>query len=81
MQSPELRPSTSLSQLDDLEEDSFAFLHPADDDWDDLADDQDGVYSDFGVVFGQESPGAEAKDGRTYEEYLDELDGICWVSR
>lgn len=81
VQSPELRPSTSLSQLDDLEEDSFAFLHPADDDWDDLADDQDGVYSDFGVVFGQDSPGAEAKDGRTYEEYLDELDGICWVSR
>ncbi|KAK7427239.1 hypothetical protein QQZ08_006175 [Neonectria magnoliae] len=82
IQSPELRPSSSLSQLDDLEEDSFAFLHPADDDWDDLGDDnQDGVYSDFSVVFNQESSGGETKDERTYEEYLDELDGICWVSR
>ncbi|KPM36389.1 hypothetical protein AK830_g10168 [Neonectria ditissima] len=82
VQSPELRPSSSLSQLDDLEEDSFAFLHPADDDWDDLGDDnQDGVYSDFNVMFGQDSTDGETKDERTYEEYLDELDGICWVSR
>ncbi|KAF7552716.1 hypothetical protein G7Z17_g4108 [Cylindrodendrum hubeiense] len=81
VQSPELRPSTSLSHLDDLEEDSFAFMHPEVDDWDELGDDQDNVYSDFSVMFGQESPGAEGKDERTYEEYLDELDGICWVSR
>ncbi|KAH7140897.1 hypothetical protein EDB81DRAFT_67076 [Dactylonectria macrodidyma] len=85
VQSPELRPSLpsmSLPQLDDLEEDSFAFLHPADDDWDDGADDQDSVYTDFSVVFGQENPGgSDNKDERTYEEYLDELDGICWVSR
>lgn len=77
--SPELRPSGG--SLDDLEEDSFAFLHPEDDDWDDGTDDPDNVYSDFSVIFGDGTPGAEAQDERTYEEYLDELDGICWVSR
>lgn len=82
VQSPELRPASSQVPLDDLEEDSFAFLHPPDDDWDDMGDGQeDSVYSDFSVLFGQEAPGPEANDERTYEEYLDELDGICWVSR
>ncbi|KAH6892396.1 hypothetical protein B0T10DRAFT_294210 [Thelonectria olida] len=92
VQSPELRPSSPLQQLDDLEEDSFAFLHPPVDDeydWDDSGggigddDQEDSVYSDFSVVFGQDSPATadEASDERSYEEYLDELDGICWVSR
>ncbi|KAI5460891.1 hypothetical protein BGZ63DRAFT_357451 [Mariannaea sp. PMI_226] len=92
VQSPELRPLRTSLSLDDLEEDSFAFLHPPVDDydydWDDsnggLGDDQDdGVYSDFSVVFGQDkaSTADATNDDRTYEEYLDELDGICWVSR
>lgn len=100
VQSPELRPSTPLQQLDDLEEDSFAFLHPVVDDddydWDDSGSgsnsarkpgddgqEEDGVYSDFSVVFAQDSPAAAdaASDDLSYEEYLDELDGICWVSR
>lgn len=76
--SPELRPVPPV--LDDLEEDSFAFMHPADDAWDDVGDDQDCVYSDFDVLFGQSAEDAEGED-RTYEEYLDELDGICWMSR
>ncbi|KAF7563646.1 hypothetical protein G7046_g451 [Stylonectria norvegica] len=79
VQSPELRPSPA--PLDDLEEDSFAFLHPNDDDWDDGGDDPEGVYSDFSVIFGQGTPGPEPQDERTYEEYLDELDGLCWVTR
>lgn len=70
----------SLLSLDDVEEDSFAFLHPEDDDWDD-GEDGDNVYSDFSVIFGQGSPVVEAQEERTYEEYLDELDGICWVTR
>ncbi|CAM1509791.1 Fc.00g001260.m01.CDS01 [Cosmosporella sp. VM-42] len=79
VQSPELRPSSM--PLDDLDEDCFGYLHPEDDDWDDGADDPDNVYSDFSVIFGEGSPGAEAQEERTYEEYLDELDGICWVTR
>lgn len=79
IQSPELRPS--LVSLDDLEEDSFGYLHLEEDDWDDGAEDPDNVYSDFSVIFGEGSPGAEAQEDRTYEEYLDELDGLCWVTR
>ncbi|KAF4463913.1 hypothetical protein FALBO_9257 [Fusarium albosuccineum] len=81
IRSPELRPSSPLPPLDDVEEDSFAFMHPADDDWDDTGDDQESVYSDFNVLFGQGSEGTGGEDERSYEEYLDELDGICWMSR
>jgi hypothetical protein len=79
--SPELRPTAPLPPLDDLEEDSFAYMHPADDDWDDVGDDQDSVYSDFSVLFGQSDDGNNGEEDRSYEEYLDELDGICWMSR
>lgn len=81
IRSPELRPTVSLPPLDDLEEDSFAYMHPADDDWNDIGDDQDSVYSDFSVVFGQNGESTSEEDDRSYEEYLDELDGICWMSR
>jgi hypothetical protein len=56
-------------------------MHPADDDWNDIGDDQDSVYSDFSVVFGQNGESTSEEDDRSYEEYLDELDGICWMSR
>lgn len=82
LRSPELRPTGPMPPLDDLEEDSFAYMHPADDDWDDAGDDQESVYSDFSVLFGQSGDGAaDGEDDRSYEEYLDELDGICWMSR
>ncbi|KAF4961051.1 hypothetical protein FSARC_10285 [Fusarium sarcochroum] len=81
IRSPELRPTAPLPPLDDLEEDSFAYMHPADDDWDDVGDDQESVYSDFSVLFGQNSESTGGEDDRSYEEYLDELDGICWMSR
>lgn len=81
IRSPELRPTAPLPPLDDLEEDSFAYMHPADDDWDDVGDDQDSVYSDFSVLFGQSDAGNNGEEDRSYEEYLDELDGICWMSR
>ncbi|KAF5623831.1 hypothetical protein F52700_9847 [Fusarium sp. NRRL 52700] len=81
IRSPELRPTAPLPPLDDLEEDSFAYMHPADDDWDDAGDDQDSVYSDFSVLFGQSDDGNNGEQDRSYEEYLDELDGICWMSR
>ncbi|KAI1259103.1 hypothetical protein F5Y18DRAFT_433641 [Xylariaceae sp. FL1019] len=44
-------------------------------------DDMDDVYADFGVLFGSRSsePGNPA-DEQFYEELLDELDGIPWVS-
>jgi hypothetical protein len=71
-----------LPPLDDLEEDSFAYMHPADDDWDDVGDDdQESVYSDFSVLFGQSNENTGEEEDRSYEEYLDELDGICWMSR
>lgn len=81
IRSPELRPTVHVPPLDDLEEDSFAYMHPAYDDWDDAGDDQDSVYSDFSVVFGQNGENSNEEEDRSYEEYLDELDGICWMSR
>ncbi|KAM5354029.1 hypothetical protein ACJ41O_000679 [Fusarium nematophilum] len=82
VRSPELRPTAPPPPpLEDLEEDSFAFMHPADDEWDNVGEDQESVYSDFGVLFGQGGDGSEGEDERSYEEYLDELDGICWMSR
>ncbi|KAF5024752.1 hypothetical protein F66182_3184 [Fusarium sp. NRRL 66182] len=81
VRSPELKPTAPLPPLDDLEEDSFAYMHPTDDDWDDVGDDQDSVYSDFSVLFGQSSDDKNEEEERSYEDYLDELDGICWVSR
>jgi hypothetical protein len=77
--SPELGP---LRTYDDLDEDCFAFLHPEDDDLDDVTDDPEHVYSDFGVIFGGGGgPGqAAASEDHSYEEYLDELDGISWVT-
>lgn len=81
IRSPELRPTAPLPPLDDLEEDSFAYMHPADDDWDDVGDDQESVYSDFSVLFGQNNENTGEEEDRSYEEYLDELDGICWMSR
>jgi hypothetical protein len=73
--SPELRPDRAAIEE---EEDSFAFLHP---DFDDYADDDpEHVYSDFGAIFRPGSPDASGDD-HSYEEYLDELDGISWATR
>ncbi|KAH7303297.1 hypothetical protein B0I35DRAFT_180658 [Stachybotrys elegans] len=76
VRSPELRPLQTA--LDDIDEDSFAFLHPDDDGWCETGDEPEHVYSDFGVIFGG---GAEATgtEEHSYEEYLDNLDGITWV--
>ncbi|KAM0321404.1 hypothetical protein ACHAQA_010120 [Verticillium albo-atrum] len=50
----------------------------ADDDDDDTGD----VYSDFGAIFGGPREGDFSDDDEhSYEEYLDELDGISWVGR
>jgi hypothetical protein len=75
--SPELRPDKAI--LEDLEEDSFAFLHPEFDDCGD--EDPEHVYSDFGAIFRSGSPDTQNGDDHSYEEYLDELDGISWVTR
>ena len=64
---------------DDLDEDSFAFLHADDDAAYDVTDDPEHVYSDFGVIFGGASSEPKSPDEHSYEEYLDELDGITWV--
>jgi hypothetical protein len=68
--------------LDDAEEDSFAFLHLDDEAFADSGD-GDSVYSDFGVIFGDSASGSDGRtmEDHSYEEYLDELDGISWVSR
>lgn len=67
------------SYHEDPEEDSFAFLHVDED------EDDGDVYSDFGVIFGGGGGGGgdsgQTQDDHSYEEYLDELDGISWVSR
>jgi hypothetical protein len=45
------------------------------------SDEPEHVYSDFGAIFGGGSAADEDEDDHSYEEYLDELDGISWVSR
>jgi len=48
----------------------------------DSCDDPEDVYSDFGAIFGPGSGSAtESEDGHSFEEYLDELDGISWAVR
>ena len=89
VRSPELHPEKGA--YEELEEDGFAFLYGDDD----LTDDPDHVYSDFSVIFGGggsgsgSGPGGNASGGSdghsqddnySYEEYLDELDGISWVT-
>ncbi|KAL7946992.1 hypothetical protein V8C42DRAFT_299228 [Trichoderma barbatum] len=75
--SPE--PRTPLAWMyDDSEEDSFAFLHPDDEHLDD--DDAD-VYCDFDAIFAAKATSPDPQspsEDHTYEEYMDELDGISW---
>ncbi|KAL7895927.1 hypothetical protein HDV63DRAFT_92820 [Trichoderma sp. SZMC 28014] len=73
--SPEPRPPWIY---DDGEEDSFAFLHL---DEEHLDDDDSDVYCDFDALFGAKATSPDpqsASEEHTYEEYMDELDGISW---
>lgn len=75
--SPEPRPPLAW-MYDDAEEDSFAFLHP---DEEHLDDDDADVYCDFDAIFAAKatSPSPQSSsEEHTYEEYIDELDGISW---
>ncbi|KAL7935809.1 hypothetical protein V8C35DRAFT_262509 [Trichoderma chlorosporum] len=75
--SPEPRPPLAW-MYDDVEEDSFAFLHA---DEEHLDDDDADVYCDFDAIFAAKatSPGSQSpSEEHTYEEYIDELDGISW---
>lgn len=55
----------------------------------DVTDDTESVYSDFSLIFGGGGAGTGAvtspeslpHEDHSYEEYLDELDGISWVTR
>lgn len=81
-ESPSAKPPCSSElrvppcDVDELEEDAFAYLHIDEDVVEEgIQDEADHVYSDFSVLFG----GAESnEDNHSYEEYLDELDGITW---
>jgi len=77
IRSPEMRPDRGA--YDELDEDSFSFQHLDDDPVGDSGggdDSSENVYSDFGVIFS----GGASDDDQSYEEYLDELDGISWVT-
>ncbi|GKT52190.1 uncharacterized protein ColSpa_12371 [Colletotrichum spaethianum] len=79
--SPVLAPSGAM--LEDMEDDGLLAFPTADHDcsyaWAD-DDDLEDVYSDFGAIFGGPAQNGEIEDdGHSYEEYLDELDGISWV--
>jgi hypothetical protein len=39
------------------------------------------VYSDFSAIFGPGAGAGQEEDEHSYEEYLDELDGISWAVR
>ncbi|KAK6080780.1 hypothetical protein SCUP515_03381 [Seiridium cupressi] len=69
---------TPLAGADD-EEASFPDL---DSRYADTDDDMDGVYADFGALFGGGacSPEDSEEEEHFYEEYLDEVDGIIWAS-
>ncbi|OTA04199.1 hypothetical protein A9Z42_0047600 [Trichoderma parareesei] len=82
--SPEPRPPLAW-MYDDVEEDSFAHLHAGDEHLDDDDDDDGvGVYCNFDAIFAVRatSPDPQVtttpKEDHTYEEYMDELDGISW---
>ncbi|WYZ39696.1 hypothetical protein EsH8_IV_000037 [Colletotrichum jinshuiense] len=81
--SPVLAPSGAM--LEDMEDDGLLAFptsnHECSYAWAD-DDDLEDVYSDFGAIFGASAQTGEAEDdGHSYEEYLDELDGISWVDR
>lgn len=76
VRSPELRPERA-AYYDELDDDGFANLYE-DDGADDASDGPEHVYSDFGAIFGSGTPPADGDP--SYEEYLDELDGISWVT-
>ncbi|KAL0931526.1 uncharacterized protein CTRU02_214261 [Colletotrichum truncatum] len=80
--SPVLTPSETL--LEDMDDDVPLAFHTSDQDcqyaWAD-EDDLEDVYSDFGAIFGGSTQNGETEDDGSYEEYLDELDGISWVGR
>lgn len=67
---------------DEDDDDCEAFPSAEHDSLYDSSDDPEDVYSDFGAIFGQGSAVAtEGEDGHSFEEYLDELDGISWAMR
>ncbi|KAM0260162.1 hypothetical protein ACHAQJ_002927 [Trichoderma viride] len=75
--SPEPR-SPLAWMYDECEEDSFAFLHT---DEEHLDDDDSDVYCDFDAIFGAKATSPDPQspsEEHTYEEYMDELDGISW---
>ncbi|GKT54335.1 hypothetical protein ColTof3_01674 [Colletotrichum tofieldiae] len=79
--SPVLAPSGAM--LEEMEDDGLLAFPTADHDcsyaWAD-DDDLEDVYSDFGAIFGGPAQNGEIEDDdHSYEEYLDELDGISWV--
>lgn len=77
VRSPELRPERT-AYYDELDDDGLAYLYSEEEGSGDVSDDPEHVYSDFGVIFGGGSPAPEGD--HSYEEYLDELDGISWVT-
>lgn len=44
-------------------------------------DDSEDVYSDFGAIFDSGTSGPADDDSHSFEDYLDELDGISWAVR
>ena len=87
--SPLLKPATAImtpyTEDDEDGESSFPTVE-LDGRYDDLSDDDmEGVYTNFEVLFQNKSesgsPESSQQEGdHYYEEYLDELDGLPWVS-
>lgn len=71
---PELRQHQGA--YDELDEGGAPFPHAEGDGDSDVGGGGEQVYSDFGVIFG--APMSD--EDSSYEEYLDELDGLCWVT-
>ncbi|KAF6843335.1 hypothetical protein CMUS01_02165 [Colletotrichum musicola] len=80
--SPVLAPCETM--LDEMDDDGTLAFPMSDQSchyaWAD-EDDSEDVYSDFGAIFGGSAQTAQDDDDGSYEEYLDELDGISWVER
>ncbi|KAI6784705.1 uncharacterized protein J7T54_007798 [Emericellopsis cladophorae] len=78
IRSPELHPERSSAYYEELDDDGLFYLHG--DDCAGLSEDPEQVYSDFSVIFSNGTAAAAAEEDHSYEEYLDELDGISWVT-
>lgn len=74
--SPELRPQRTFDTAVEDDDEEVAFPTAAHESRYEASDDPVDVYSDFSLIFGVPGDTDDGEDEHSFEEYLDELDGI-----